>query len=619
MLTPPYRTHVWVLIGVALAAYAAGFGVYFLKDDLSMAMFTAADGSLDAGAFARQLLWPVARTWDDIWRPVPGLSWGVDYLLFGADPWGFHLANILGHALNCVLLYWLLQRLLRFRDAASALYGALFFALYPLFPEAILWTTQRTVVFGLMFSLAALLAWHVWLLRAERRHFWIATACSGCALLSREHALSVAPLMGVMALLWAPATRKRKAFLAAVAVGCLTVIPYFLVRHAIFGRFTGGYAGWESMSAYARDNTIFEDLPRTLQLLFLPVPAGTLPPFAAGAANAVLALAWIMAGVMCWRARTLRSTALLAGAWLLLSWAPVLSVFEIYPNLLNARSAYHLMALPIGFLGAALGAGARGGARLLPLLPLLVCAALLAQQVSNYVGAGAQVRGLQCALLATAGQHSVVVDVPTEYRGAPSVDAYLPWLLSPPYAPTRTPVTALVQGLESNWWPALNAPGAANTAAAPALASDVHWFRACPEAPWLQPLFGVADAPEGDAPELLAPADQILVRMQGAGLPELEVRVPAGAHSADLLLEVPGRKLTLPIPLQHLRPSPNGAQRIALARILEQYPALAQWPLPSEVFASGNPLPVQWRIAVKAADQRPLGVSASRRMLLANF
>lgn len=613
------RAHVFLLLFVALAAYAVGFGVYFLKDDLSMAMFTGADNSLDLRSFTRQLLWPIDRTWDDIWRPVPALSWGADYWLFGADPWAFHLGNILGHALNTVLLYWLVQRLLHFRNAAAAVYGALFFALFPLFPEAVLWTTQRTVIFGVTFSLAALLAWHVWLLRGERKHLRIAIACSVCGLLSREHALAVTPLMGLMALLCAPAARKRAAFLSAAAIGLASVGAYFLLRHAIFGRFSGGYAGWESMSAYARDNDILADLPRTLRLLFLPVPEGAWTEALAMCASLALAAAWILALSVLLRrkpaAPNFAGFALLSLCWLLLSWAPVLYVFEIYPNLLNSRSAYHLMALPVAFLGAALcerGSTWRHG-WLLPLLPLLLCAALLGRQISNYVAAGAQVRGLQCAILAVADPMgmTVVVDVPTECHGAPSVDAYLPALLAPPYAPTRVRSATLVQGLPSTWWAALNETRQSGL--------STQWFRAMAEAPYLRPLFGVAENSEGAAVTLLAPQDLVLVRSQDAALPEIEVRVPSETASADLLLEVPGRSLTLLVPLQHLRPTAQGTQRIALQRILEQVPELARWPLPHSVFEGSNPLPVQWRIAVKSADGRTLGVSASRRMLLADF
>src|SRR5262249_26320117 len=65
----------------------------------------------------------------------------LDAQLFGPQPWGFHLTNILIHASNAVLLYWAL-RIATGEVWRSALVAA-FFGLHPLHVESVAWITER--------------------------------------------------------------------------------------------------------------------------------------------------------------------------------------------------------------------------------------------------------------------------------------------------------------------------------------------------------------------------------------------------------------------------------------------------------------------------------------------
>src|SRR5262249_48714483 len=48
----------------------------------------------------------------DYYRPLAWLSHGVDYALFGLEPWGHHLTSILIHCASTVLFFVLCRRLL---------------------------------------------------------------------------------------------------------------------------------------------------------------------------------------------------------------------------------------------------------------------------------------------------------------------------------------------------------------------------------------------------------------------------------------------------------------------------------------------------------------------------
>src|SRR5204863_7758078 len=45
------------------------------------------------------------------YRPVQNISYIVDYFFWNNDTWGFHLTNVLLHAVSGVLLYFLLRQL----------------------------------------------------------------------------------------------------------------------------------------------------------------------------------------------------------------------------------------------------------------------------------------------------------------------------------------------------------------------------------------------------------------------------------------------------------------------------------------------------------------------------
>lgn len=101
------------------------------------------------------------------WLPLLWLSYGLDRALWGEAAWGFHLGNILLHALD---VFWvgLLGAALagHLRPEASArhralvgMLTALLWGLHPLRVESVAWISERKDVLAAAFGLPALLAW----------------------------------------------------------------------------------------------------------------------------------------------------------------------------------------------------------------------------------------------------------------------------------------------------------------------------------------------------------------------------------------------------------------------------------------------------------------------------
>jgi Tfp pilus assembly protein PilF len=123
----------------------------------------------------RGLGWPQLRymfttTLLGHWIPLTWLTLGINYVLGGMNPWGYHLGNLMLHAANAVCLYFVARRLLAVTSGetsgsvlesvpacAGAAFAALIFAVHPLRVESVAWITERRdVLSGLFFLLSIL-------------------------------------------------------------------------------------------------------------------------------------------------------------------------------------------------------------------------------------------------------------------------------------------------------------------------------------------------------------------------------------------------------------------------------------------------------------------------------
>src|SRR5438132_11367349 len=101
--------------------------------------------------------------------PLTWMTLGLDYLLWGMNPLGYHLTSLLLHAANAVVFYFVVLRILtpalpRLADrghalVASAGVAALLFAIHPLRVESVAWITERRDVLSGLFYLLTILAY----------------------------------------------------------------------------------------------------------------------------------------------------------------------------------------------------------------------------------------------------------------------------------------------------------------------------------------------------------------------------------------------------------------------------------------------------------------------------
>jgi len=141
------------------------------------------------------------------WMPLNWVSFGLDHAVWGMRPFGYHLTNVLLHAINAAVVYALVSKLLHLslpaltsdgmRVKLGALVAALTFSLHPLRVESVAWVTERRDVLSGLFFLLAIWAYlrYCEARATERRGgrwpYWAAVVLCGLALMSKVMTVSL--------------------------------------------------------------------------------------------------------------------------------------------------------------------------------------------------------------------------------------------------------------------------------------------------------------------------------------------------------------------------------------------------------------------------------------------
>ena len=88
------------------------------------------------------------------WHPLTWLSWMLDHELFGLNPQGYHLINLLFHVVNTLLLFLVLRRMTK--SLWPSAFVACLFALHPLHVESVAWIAERKDVLSTFFWMLTL-------------------------------------------------------------------------------------------------------------------------------------------------------------------------------------------------------------------------------------------------------------------------------------------------------------------------------------------------------------------------------------------------------------------------------------------------------------------------------
>src|SRR3989442_1997176 len=174
------------------------------------------------------------------YMPLTWLTHGLDYVLWGMRPAGYHVMNVVLHALAAAAAYVVALRVLAAAVAPeplgarrlAAAVAALLFAVHPLRVESVAWITERRdVLCGVFFLLAV----DCYLravegdTRPRRGLYWSAVGLAALALLSQAMAGTLPP---VLLLLYVYPVRRLGAWRLTRRAGWLWKVSIFVLRAA---------------------------------------------------------------------------------------------------------------------------------------------------------------------------------------------------------------------------------------------------------------------------------------------------------------------------------------------------------------------------------------------------
>jgi protein O-mannosyl-transferase len=155
----------------------------------------------------KQIRWMFTNTLMGHYIPVTWLTFGLDYTLWGMNPFGYHLTSTLIHAANAALFYLVALRLLGNGKSltgsalrVAGVMAALFFALNPLRAESVAWATERRdVLSGFFFLFTVVMYLKAAEVEARRRRRLLAGSviCYALALLSKSIVMTL-PLVLIL-------------------------------------------------------------------------------------------------------------------------------------------------------------------------------------------------------------------------------------------------------------------------------------------------------------------------------------------------------------------------------------------------------------------------------------
>lgn len=181
-----------LVITVAVYAPVHNFTFFSLDDNFYVVKNPHVHNGLD---------WPTVQwaftSFDHAnWIPLSFLSHAVDYSLFGPNPSGHHDVNVLFHALNAALLFWVLKRATGY--AGRSFMVAALFALHPLNVEAVAWVAERKTVLSMLFFLLALAAYRWYAEEPKEGRYWLVVGLFALGLMAKAQIITLPAVL----LLW---------------------------------------------------------------------------------------------------------------------------------------------------------------------------------------------------------------------------------------------------------------------------------------------------------------------------------------------------------------------------------------------------------------------------------
>lgn len=206
----------------------------------------------------------------ELYRPFQTLTYAVDYFFTGTNASGYHLHNVLIFCLGIQLFYLLL---LSFQlSERASFFLSMILSVHFLFAHTVSWIPARGDLYLFAFNVSALLLFYLFLKKEKLIYAVSAAAFYFLALLSKESAVVLLPLIYITTyLFWKPDWKKINFWLPL-----LLCIPLFGIYWWMRGQSISGVVNVFSLEGFIYNLPI---IPESVFKFFVPINFSVMPAF----------------------------------------------------------------------------------------------------------------------------------------------------------------------------------------------------------------------------------------------------------------------------------------------------------------------------------------------------
>lgn len=204
------------------------------------------------------------------YRPVVTLSYLLDYSIWHLNPQGYHLTNLLIHALNTLLAFYLILQITQ--DNKIAGISSLFFSIHPILTEAVNSIGFREDLLCATFFILALLFYvKQYTSKYKKTCYGIVLTAYTFSLFSKEMAVSLPLIIFVMDFLFPQPGLPLKKRIARHYSGFVFISGGYLMLRFIFLKNATVSAAYPGNSLVTNFFTMSKVIASYIKLWFLPV------------------------------------------------------------------------------------------------------------------------------------------------------------------------------------------------------------------------------------------------------------------------------------------------------------------------------------------------------------
>ncbi len=297
------------------------------------------------------IAWALTATVEANWHPLTWISHMADVQLFGTNPRGHHAVSVLLHALNVLLLFFILRKATG-NVLRSALVACLF-AIHPLNVECVAWVAERKSLLSMFFLLLTLAAYGWYVSKRTVSRYLLVLLAFALGLAAKPMIVT----MPILLLLWdywpldrtssdSESAANRPTFLRLVA----EKIPLFGLSAAsswitLYAQRSGGALGSTDVLplAWRIENAIYSYVAYIAKGLwpsglavFYPHPEGALPVWKVLAAGLLI----VASAALAWRYRRNHRYLITGWLWYLAAMIPMIGIVQVGRQAMADRYAY---------------------------------------------------------------------------------------------------------------------------------------------------------------------------------------------------------------------------------------------------------------------------------------